>query len=355
MGDTMTHRQLPVGHPARSAAATALWTSTAAGTAFTAFAYLTTQVRAVRAGSPWQDDPYDAVVTFTLFFVPLLGALGAGRMPLCRRDRPLPCHRVGQLLRTALVGTLLVGATLATDWAAVAVRADRGLWNGGTPWLIASLAVLTAVTALCLFLHRRAAGLLPATARPDGDWLDDVAPLVALLTHRHPRVGQGLARLTGLGGVPGFVRGRFTALAATAALAAGLLVAAGLASGEGWPGALLFAVEAAVFAGGTFAFLMICNGVLRIAAPGPVSGARRAARIAATAAASALPVALALRDPLWRLLGLGPRADSVGQWAVVMLAAALLTGVSAFGAAMVLLDRPARGRGGRAGTPNDAP
>jgi hypothetical protein len=113
----MTHHHLnslPPGHRARPGAAAALWTSVAGAGAFTVFAYVTTQLHAVRAGSPWQDDPYDTVVTFTMFSVPLLGAITALRALLCRRGEPLPLYRIHQLLRAALVNTLLVAVTLAT-------------------------------------------------------------------------------------------------------------------------------------------------------------------------------------------------------------------------------------------------
>ncbi|MBD0689752.1 hypothetical protein [Streptomyces sp. CBMA123] len=336
MRDDLTIDHLEVGHPARPAATAALLTSAAGAAAFTLFAYLTTQVRVVRAGSPWQDDPYDAVVTFTMFFVPLLGALGAARALLCRRDRPLPRYRIEQVLRAARVCTLLVAATLATDWAAVVLRADRAAWGGGTPWLIASLLPLTGVAAESLMFQHQAIRRLPEPARgaecgaERGDWLDDLAPLANLLVAPHWRTGRALAALIGRSDVLGFVRLRFAPLAAVAALAAGLLVATGLARGEGWPGALLFAVETAVFAGGTFAFVMICNSVLRFAAPPPASRRRRAARVAATAGALALPVSLALRDTVWRLLGLGEQVDSLGLWTALTLAGALLTGALAF-------------------------
>ncbi|MER7579719.1 hypothetical protein [Kitasatospora sp. NPDC097691] len=338
MSHDLTIDHLEVGHPARPAAAAALLTSAAGAAAFTLFAYLTTQVRVVRAGSPWQDDPYDAVVTFTMFFVPLLGALGSARALLCRRDRPLPRYRAEQVLRAALVCTLLVAATLVTDWAAVAVRADRASWDGGTPWLIASLLPLTGVTAGSLLLHRRTIRRLPKPVRgaedSGGDWLDDLAPLASLFAGPRSRSGRALVALIGRGGgALSFVRLRFAPLAAAAALAAGLLVATGLASGEGWPGIPLFTVETAVFAGGTFAFVMICNSALRFAAPPPASRTRRAARAATTAGALALPVSLALRDTVWHLLGLGDQVDSIGQWAAVTLVGALLTGALTFGVA----------------------
>ncbi|WP_157535744.1 hypothetical protein [Kitasatospora mediocidica] len=342
MRENMTHHHiqvLPVGHRARPATAAALWTSLGSAGVLTVFAYVTTQVHVVRAGSPWQSDPYDTVVTFTMFFVPLLGSAGAVRALLCRRDEPLPLYRVEQLLRAALVCTLLVAATAATDWAAVAARADRELWNRGTPWLIASLVPLTGVAVAGLLLHRRAVRLLPKPPdggrhRPDGDWLDDIAPLADALA-RHSHAVRGLAAGADWSHVLVFVRRRFTALAAAAAIAAGLLVATGLALGEGWPGPLLYAVETTVFAGGTFAFLGICNSVLRLAAPRTAPKARRAARTAGTVGTATLPVLLALRDAMWRALGLGSQVDSVGQLAAATLAGALFTGAIAFGVTLI--------------------
>lgn len=356
MRENLTHDHLEVGHPARPAAAAALLASAVGAAAFTLFAYLTTQVRAVRAGSPWQGDPYDAVVTFTMFFVPALGALGAARALLCRRDQPLPRYRLAQVLRAALVCTLLVAGTVAADWAAVAVRAERAAWNAGTPWLVASLLPLTGLTAAGLLLHRRAVRRLSGPVRgtggadrTDGDWLDDLAPLVRLLAGSRgsrslsrTRAARAVAALAGSDGAPGFVRLRFTPLAAAAALGAGLLVVTGLASGEGWPGPALFALETAVFAGGTFAFVMLCNGVLRFAVLPPVSRRRRAARAAATAGALALPASLGLRDTVWQLLGLGEAVDSVGQLAAVVLTCALLTGALAFVVAATVARRPRR-------------
>jgi len=122
---------LPVGHPARPAAARALRVSLVVAALFTVWAYVGTQVQAVRAGSPWQDDPYDALVSLTQFLVPVLAALVLARMWLCRRFEPLPLFRLRQLLRGAQVTTGLVAATVAVDWVAAAARADQSLWDRG--------------------------------------------------------------------------------------------------------------------------------------------------------------------------------------------------------------------------------
>jgi hypothetical protein len=92
---------LPAGCRARTAAVPALWASLAGAIAFTAFAYVTTQDHAVRAGSPWQDDPYDGVVSFTEFLVPALAMLIAVRALLLRRPEPQPVFRVKDAPRGA--------------------------------------------------------------------------------------------------------------------------------------------------------------------------------------------------------------------------------------------------------------
>lgn len=43
------------------------WCCTGDAVLFTAFAVATRQVRALRAHSPWQDDPYDVVVSAPQF------------------------------------------------------------------------------------------------------------------------------------------------------------------------------------------------------------------------------------------------------------------------------------------------
>src|SRR3954454_13569802 len=93
------------------------WWSVGCAVVFTGFALGTTQVRALRAHSPWQDDPYDVVVSFTQLLVPALAAAVAVRIAV-RRPEAAP----GDLSRGgwALVG--LIAMTAATDWVAVGLR-----------------------------------------------------------------------------------------------------------------------------------------------------------------------------------------------------------------------------------------
>lgn len=214
---------LPVGHRARPTTAAALRICLGGATAFTAFAWTTTQAHSVRAGSPWQADPYDAVVSLTEFAVPTLAMLVAVRMSLCRRDQPLPLFRAGQLLRAAVVCTVLVAMTVSVDWLAVILHAEHALWNATTLWLIAALAVLTGIVLVNFSMQRQALRLLPQHIRPSGDWLDDAVTLIRHVAPRVPGCGRLIGRVR-IADMAVFIRRHVMASAAVLSLAAHLLV-----------------------------------------------------------------------------------------------------------------------------------
>lgn len=317
--------------------------SLAGAAAFTAFAFLTTQVHAVRAGSPWQDAPYDGVVSFTQFLVPMLAALTATRARLLRGDGCQPVVRVAQLLRAALVCTLLVAATVGTDWLAVTVRADHRLWNHGTPWLIAALVPLTAAVAAGLLTQRRAFRELPPRhARgPEGDWLDD---LRALTEAAAPSVSRCARRLTGARSLIGFARRHVLLLTAATALVIGVVLSTGVTLGEHWTDPLLFVTATAIGAGGFFALFMVCNTALRIVVPHANDGmsparlgaARRSARIAAVAGALALPASAVLRGGIRPMLGSGGRLPEPVVLATITFTGAATTTLVVFATALIL-------------------
>src|SRR5690242_5989993 len=153
----------------------------ALGTAglFEAATVLATQDRAVRAASPWQDDPYDVVVSHSQVAVPML-ALVIGLRLLAWRAPGGP-DRARQAVRAAAAMTALVGATVVTEWAAVAGGARASTWRtsrgGWTAALIGGLAVATVLAALTTALLarcRQPGGLAP---RWRHDWLGDAVAL----------------------------------------------------------------------------------------------------------------------------------------------------------------------------------
>lgn len=336
-----------MAHHARRAMTPALWVSVAGAAAFTVFAGLTTQDHAVRAGGPWQNDPYDGVVSFTEFLVPALTALILVRASLLRGHAPQPVFRLTQLLRAAFASTLLVAATVITDWLALALRADRPLWNDGLPWLVAALALVTATAAAGLVLQWRVFRRLPPgdPQRPGGDWLDDLAVLLQAPVPHLPRTGRRLIAGLDRRAVFAFARRHIVAFAATAALASGLALTTAEAIGEHWTSPLLFVTATAIGAGGFFAFAMICDGALQITAPRarptPRTRARRAARAAATTGALALPVSAVFRDTLGAALGHEGPATAVTRLSAITFTGASAAAVLAAGVSLTRT-RPAR-------------
>ena len=43
--------------------------------------------------APWLNDPFDTVISFMMFFVPLIALCCVPRLLLCRRSEPLPAAR----------------------------------------------------------------------------------------------------------------------------------------------------------------------------------------------------------------------------------------------------------------------
>lgn len=290
------------------------------GLTFTAFAFASTRVRAIRAGSPWQDDPHDVVVSFTEFLVPVVVVLvGAAALVGSR-------HRVH---RAASWTTALVGLTLGVDVIAVVTGADQDRWNAGTAPLVTVMFVLvglTLLTAIALRLTRPGADAI----EPVGDWLDDLPRLLLILRLAGP------ARWVEQSGRREFVRRHVTGLAAALSLLAALLVAAAQAVGEGGLDPALFVLETLVCAAGLFGFCMISNAVLRLVGLSgpPRQSVQRALRVGAIAAAVTAPAALGLRQSIWLAIGQRSEVTSVAQLTGVIVGAVLVVGVLAAASAL---------------------
>jgi hypothetical protein len=295
--------------------------SLGAAAVFEVLTVLETQDQAVRAASPWQDDPYDTAVSLAVFTVPALALLIGLR--LLAWQWPGGYDRSRQLVRAAAVLTALAGLTTACEWTAVAVRAHRSSWTGRTSLLIAGLAaqtLLLAVAAVLLARRRRPRG---SSARWQHDWLADVTGACALI----PVVRRWPARRTA-----DWVRAHAMRVFTAASLLAAAGVSGALAVGERWTSPLLisWAVTAETMA--FLAFCVISNAAACFIARPPRSPARRAAEAAMVSGGVAVELAIAFHDPLWHLvrgrpltsaadlavLTLGPGA------AVVLVAAAFL-------------------------------
>ncbi len=88
-------------------------------TAFLAFIWIAKEVPSLYLHEPWQNDPYDAMISFSFVAIPLLVGPMLLRLQLCKRNTPLPVRRVADLLRLSRVVVGTVGLTLVFQWTSV--------------------------------------------------------------------------------------------------------------------------------------------------------------------------------------------------------------------------------------------
>lgn len=293
---------------------------------FEALTVIATQDKTVRAASPWQDDPFDAVLSFAQFTVPAVCVVIAMRLPLWRlAGSP---DRARQVQRAALVATTLVTVTLGFEWVAVGARAHHAGWDGTTGWLVAGLLVSSAATVSTVFCLTRTGAFYRSRRSWTHDWLGDAFVALARV--------PGLRKLTTPGNADLVRRHGVLVFAGASAIGAVLVVAA-LAVGERWTNPMLIGWALVVEATSNFAFCMISNAVVGFIAYPPRSRRRHAVETAITAGCVAIQVAVTFRDPLWRALG-GTSPTSVADLALLTDGAGVLVGLIAF--AFLLQRRP---------------
>lgn len=236
---------------------------------FAASTWWAKETPALDLAQPWQDDPYDVLVSLDFAVLPFLAVMIGWRALLCRRHSTLPARRVIDVLRACAVA---VGACLATEmgeWASVALGLHRPQWTAQTGWQVVALVVFTAAT-VGIGVHVVSAGRrvrLVAAPGASPDWLADLATLGSLAARR---LGGGGAIRIAVHLLDTQVSGRVRRHpVAAAAVLAGLLALPFTVAKivlEGYPPllvALSFALPAAVL----FAFLVLAGWALRLVTP----------------------------------------------------------------------------------------
>jgi len=293
----MASPSLPVGAPERRTAGHVVFGSLALAIAFTGVTWWAKETPALDLSQPWQDDPYDVLVSLDFVVLPVLAAMIAWRALLCRRSSILPARRVADLLRacTAVIVTCLV--TEAGEWTALALRLHRPLWTPLTGWQVAVLGVFTTCALWIGVLSVRVARRLRAIAVPAAhpDWLADFIALGMIASRRLRSGGAAAATPFRLLDREVGVRVRRHPVVASA-LAAGALAAPLTAAKivlEGYPPLLVlvsFALPAAIL----FAFVVLVGGYLRIVTP-TWTRAPRGLAVAVVACCTG-PIAFAFHD-----------------------------------------------------------
>ncbi|MGH9101538.1 MAG: hypothetical protein ACRDYD_00910 [Acidimicrobiales bacterium] len=323
----MTATEMGVGDPARRLAGLAVVASLAVAGAYGLLTVLAKETPALYLHQPWQDDPYDALVSFDFVALPLLVVTGVLRVQLCRRYQPLPARRMADLLRVCALATGLSVVTEGAEWIAVASGTHGAAWGAATAWQVAVLAAFTAATSAAGVSLRRGRHALARSARlaEQPDWLADATTLglqAALVLGPVGRLVQWAVCRVDRQVIP---RVRSHPIVA-AALAAAVLTAPEVVAKvvlEGYPAPLVLLVFT-VSAGSLFAFLVVVGSYLRVVAP------KRAQPsvwlCAAIVACLSGTLAVAFRDSLLWTLGTTQSHETIGTLAELVLGAGALAG-----------------------------
>lgn len=158
------------------------WTSTPVAASFLVFAWLTTQVQALRTELPFTEDPYDAVVSYAVIGIAVVGGASIFRVIVHARRPydPVVGRRVA------------IGAVLAMAMAVVAVASDAvavalvGV-DLGAPGMRVMVGLLaagglgSAVAIVVAWRERTALMNAPDAVEPEPDLLDDLGSFVAAI------------------------------------------------------------------------------------------------------------------------------------------------------------------------------
>lgn len=316
---------LEVGDPSRRriglAAVMALWT--AAG--FVVYLWVAKEIRLFYVHEPWQNDPYDAVVSFAFFFIPILAALCLTRAALCKSAQPLPVRRVRELLIGSRLMLAVAGVTSGAEWMSFALGVDRELWDSTTVVMLVALGFMTVFVLVAGVLVMGALRNTPAAERGP-DWWSDASAVVDEYWRADLPFGTVLPRFVKwvIDRVALAARGRPLATAAIVSIGFGGLLATFQGLAEDGFAPPVFILYMSVAAASMFAFLVAAGAHIHLAGERkPMAGrSRRLADSAATAAA-VFAAALAFRQVLQPIVRFVP-GRGVGH----LLAGCLLVAVA---------------------------
>lgn len=259
--------------------------------------------------APWENDPYDTTVSFAIFFVPLIGGICLVPLMLVNRSEPQLGYRIRILLRGCEVTIAVVVITLLSDWISVVASANRGQWTGTTRILLTLLTAITIISGQIAFDLYRARKLVSRISFPSAgqtDWISDAITLLKL------KSGRALG-----------IRRHSVATASLVAALFGLLLTASQAreSGLGVISLLFFAVSSC----GMFAFLMVTGAYLGlIRTESKLSTVKRRLLHSAVVASAMVPIALAVRNSLWWIVGSSDALAHLPQLSELLAVAAIL-------------------------------
>ena len=114
---------------------------------FGIFYWLSTQVAELRAGSPWAEDPPDAIVSIAAMLVPFVAAVTFVRVQRWHGERFIPAAAGRDILRGIAIVLAAIWLTTAAAALAFVTGTRAADWDGGIGLLL-GLLVATAVAAV---------------------------------------------------------------------------------------------------------------------------------------------------------------------------------------------------------------
>lgn len=155
-------------------------------TLFAVLTIVSKENAALNARQPWQDDPYDVLVSLEIVVLPVLVVAAAARAMLCRWAPGVPTRRLVDLLRAAGVALGICLATQLAEWNSVLLGRHRADWNTSTTQQIAMLGVLTGLTLWASVAVGRASRSIRSaeTVPAQPDWLTDLVALGMVVATR---------------------------------------------------------------------------------------------------------------------------------------------------------------------------
>jgi putative effector of murein hydrolase LrgA (UPF0299 family) len=249
--------------------------------AYAALFFVSTQVKIVRAASPFGDDPWDVVVSYGAIFLTIVVGATAVRSLRHRESRLEPA--IAARIRTGVgMGLVTIGLTLASDISALlfAPLPEPEAAADGRLALIVALIVISGVTAIvatALLIRAVAIALrtasLPTDVASEPDILDDLLGLARDGSRWLPPIRTGMDRLTSvldrfLATSPASPRRHRVAFGVVGAVAAGLAFDVWHAIVEGpWGSLFALGLFAVLTAAGVFAVYIATIGPLRLIRP----------------------------------------------------------------------------------------
>ncbi|MGO4857319.1 hypothetical protein AB4074_08440 [Arthrobacter sp. 2MCAF14] len=298
--------------------------------AFCLYIFFAKETRSLYVHEPWQDDPYDALISFEFVVLPVLTVLCACRFLVCARHAAVPGRRIMDLIRACYLLNGIVAVTVAAEWVSVLLGTHAADWTPVTAGVLAVLAAFsTAILLILILLTVARMGIrtrVPSAGQPD--WLADGLLFLELIARAFGPPGKPVRVVivwTNRISSRWIRRYPLTFLAGVSAVLA-ILGGAVQIIQEGYgPGFATYfpAVNGASY----YAFFAIANAYLGLIATEPI--AHHPGRLAAITAAASIPPAVAFRQFLgWIVGATGDHATAPQLYLLTALVAATTAAVS---------------------------